>query len=217
MLITYSWNSAKPWSPAPLYTSCIQCAPDNSRSLFGCQLYEPYGFPGDHQQNAAMFQCYVHFLYLQSVFCSCVIVVFCRNTTSFVSSKSDQCSAFDAAVLCAISCYIVPRYIESIYHDKASAKPSVGAALTTINACFRQSFSCSHWSSSLSLSNYVIENGLRCFAKYCDNACVKMLFIRRYVNQWILVICYICMAKLECSWLECGSVISLRFWAKILS
>ena len=38
------------------------------RCSLGCQLDEPYGFPSDHQQNAAMFQCYVHFLYLQSVF-----------------------------------------------------------------------------------------------------------------------------------------------------
>ena len=30
---------------------------------FGCQLDAPYGFPGDHQQNAAMFQCYVHFFF----------------------------------------------------------------------------------------------------------------------------------------------------------
>ena len=35
---------------------------------FVCQLDEPYGFPpGDQQQNAAIHQCYVHFLYLQSV------------------------------------------------------------------------------------------------------------------------------------------------------
>ena len=47
--------------------------------FFGCQLDEPYGFPGDQQQNAAMFQCYVHFFYLQSVFWSCKIVVFCRK------------------------------------------------------------------------------------------------------------------------------------------
>ena len=48
-----------------------------------CQLDELYGFPGDHQQNAAMFQCYVHFLYLQSVFCSCIVVV-CRKWNSLL-------------------------------------------------------------------------------------------------------------------------------------
>ena len=26
----------------------------------GCQLDEPYGFPDDHEQNAAMFQCHVN-------------------------------------------------------------------------------------------------------------------------------------------------------------
>ena len=41
----------------------------------GCLPDEPYGFPGDQQQNAALFQCYVHFLY----FCSCIIAVFCRK------------------------------------------------------------------------------------------------------------------------------------------
>ena len=45
----------------------------------GCQLDEPNGFNGDHHQNVAMFQCYVHFLYLQSVLCSCIIVVFFRK------------------------------------------------------------------------------------------------------------------------------------------
>ena len=45
--------------------------------VFGCQLDEPYGFPGDHQQNAAMFQCYVYLLYLQRDFCSCIIDVLC--------------------------------------------------------------------------------------------------------------------------------------------
>ena len=45
----------------------------------GCQLDKLYGFPGDHKQNAAIVQCYVHLLYLQSVFCSCIIVVFCRK------------------------------------------------------------------------------------------------------------------------------------------
>ena len=38
-----------------------------------------FGFHGDHQQNAALFQCYVHFLYLEIVFCSCNVVVFCRK------------------------------------------------------------------------------------------------------------------------------------------
>ena len=36
--------------------------------IFGCQLDEPHGFPGDHQQNAAMFQCYVHFFVFTKFF-----------------------------------------------------------------------------------------------------------------------------------------------------
>ena len=46
---------------------------------FGCQLDEPYGFPDDHQQNAAMFQCHVNTGIYKMFFYSCIIVVFCRK------------------------------------------------------------------------------------------------------------------------------------------
>ena len=42
-----------------------------------CQLDEPYGFPDDHQQNAAMFQCHVNTGIHKMFFYSCIIVVFC--------------------------------------------------------------------------------------------------------------------------------------------
>ena len=45
----------------------------------GCQLGEPYGFPDDHQQNAAMFQCHVNTGIYKMFFYSCIIVVFCRK------------------------------------------------------------------------------------------------------------------------------------------
>ena len=47
--------------------------------FFGCQLDEPYGFPDDHQQNAAMFQCHVNTGIYKMFFYSCIIVVFCRK------------------------------------------------------------------------------------------------------------------------------------------
>ena len=80
------WKSSYDWVIIILVMTCrlFKSKP------FGCQLDEPYGFPGDHQQNATMFQCYVHFLYLQSVFCFCNIVVFCgkklTTTTTILAS-----------------------------------------------------------------------------------------------------------------------------------
>ena len=41
----------------------------------------------DHQQNATMFQYCVHFLYLQSVFCPCIIVAFVGNKTYYYNES----------------------------------------------------------------------------------------------------------------------------------
>ena len=59
-----------------------------SLHVIGCQLNESYGFPGDHQQNAAMFQYYVHLLYLQSVSCSCIIATATNVQQNWMNIKS---------------------------------------------------------------------------------------------------------------------------------
>ena len=62
MLIIYStsiWSNAKQDS-----YDRYKCLSNLDKDVFwvslGCQLDEPYSFPGDHQQNAAMLQCHVH-------------------------------------------------------------------------------------------------------------------------------------------------------------
>ena len=55
------------WRDFDFSSSKYQCRIKNNSKYtskytvtFGCQLDEPYGFPDDHQQNAAMFQCHVN-------------------------------------------------------------------------------------------------------------------------------------------------------------
>ena len=47
-------NMTRKAGPLPLHTFF------HSLHVFGCQFDEPCGFPGDHRQNAAMFQYHVH-------------------------------------------------------------------------------------------------------------------------------------------------------------
>ena len=81
----FSVNSSSPWQNGRHFADYI------FRWIFVIEIFfilirislpawwALHGFPIDHQQNAAMFQWYVHFLYLQSIFRSCIIVVFSRK------------------------------------------------------------------------------------------------------------------------------------------
>ena len=55
-------------------------SPFNLLHVFGCQLDEPYVFPDNHQQNAAIFQCHVNTGIYEMFFYSCIIDVFCRKS-----------------------------------------------------------------------------------------------------------------------------------------
>ena len=103
-----------------------------------CQLDEPYSFPGDHLQNAAMFQCYYYYYYYYCYYycyyywCDVTVIAKyidglvqdCRNSTASALELLQSCTKpliypikfeYSFVVFC-VDVVMISRWIHAVWY-----------------------------------------------------------------------------------------------------